>query len=99
MFTAAVVRAQPVVPLLLVTLRLKPPEKNPQLTPAAFSRSPIFFPPMLTFALADEHTSLAGSSSPISVYPLCPSATPPDAAPAVYVATPFVWPATRFSAP
>ena len=42
-----VVRSQPVVPLELVTPRLNPPWNQPQVTPAALSRSPMFLPDML----------------------------------------------------
>ena len=39
-----VLRLQPVVPLGLVTPRSKPCVKKPQVTPAAFSRSPMLVP-------------------------------------------------------
>jgi hypothetical protein len=51
----------------LVTERLKPPSKKPQVTPPVFSRSPMFLPDMLKLALVEEQTSPPGSASLMSV--------------------------------
>ena len=50
-----VLRAQPVVPLELVSARLKPPMKPPQLICAALSRSPMFLPDIKTVLVVLEH--------------------------------------------
>ena len=63
---AGLARPQPVVPFAMVALRSNPPMKVPQLTPLAFSRSPILGPPSCTVVPA-EQTSPAGSRSPTSV--------------------------------
>jgi len=67
-------RLQPVVPLLLMVCRLKPPTNEPQGMLAALSRSPMFLAVEET-AVPGEHTSKVGSTSPISVMPPCPSAS------------------------
>ncbi len=61
-------RWQPVVPLGLVMVRSKPPSKKPQLTPAVFSRSPMFLPPIWkTSPVVVEQTSPSGSASLMTV--------------------------------
>src|SRR5215469_9830722 len=57
---------QTVVPLGPGAIGRNPPSKKPQVTPAAFSRSPMFFPPM-AIVEPEEQTSNIGSASPVLV--------------------------------
>src|SRR5690349_526964 len=71
----------------------KPPWNQPQLTPLALSRSPMFWPLIvMLLGLGDEQSSSAGFGSPITV----PLATPPGTDDGV---APWLWPAIRLSAP
>src|SRR5512135_1955667 len=94
-------RRQPVLESGLVTVRSKPPMNEPQLTPLALSRSPMFLPPSWTVA-PTEHTSPVGSRSPTSVpvpsWPTGPLlATTLDEVPDRVAGQ--VLPATRFNTP
>src|SRR6202042_3435274 len=71
---------QPVEPLLLIVCRLKPPTNDPQGISAAFKRSPMFLPVSWVAINVLEQVSKAGSISPISVKPPCPSGTAAPAA-------------------
>src|SRR5689334_18282902 len=68
-------RLQPVVPLLLMVCRLKPPTNEPQGMLAALSRSPMFLPFEWPCEVVLEHTSPVGSISPIKEKPPWPSAS------------------------
>src|SRR5690349_7480329 len=77
-------RLQPVVPLLLMVCRLKPPTNEPQGILAALNRSPMFLPVKWPCEVVLEHTSPVGSISPINEKPPWPSATTlPPIAPVV----------------
>src|SRR5579864_2970119 len=93
-------RLQPVDPLGLTVLRLNPPMKDPQVTPAAVRRSPMFLLPIVPWArVGDEHTSPMGSASPIIVNE--PSLPPLTSSPVPFIVamTPLVCPETRLSTP
>src|ERR1700712_3751155 len=62
-----VLRWQPVLPLLLMVCRLKPPTNEPQGILPALSRSPMFLAVIWTWTDGLEQTSPAGSISPMSV--------------------------------
>src|SRR5258708_40125112 len=71
----------------------KPPWNQPQLTPFAFSRSPMFLPLTETVSRV-EHLSKAGCGSPITD----PATMSPAKKPTTLVA-PEVWPENRLRAP
>src|SRR5260370_38353688 len=83
---------QPVVPLRFWTVRSKPPMNDPQVTPAALSKSPTFCPFMLTTAPL-EQTSPNGSGPLITVNePAPPSTTAKPAAAATSSIAPSTCP-------
>src|SRR6202034_128607 len=90
-------RLHPVLPSGFTICRLNPPANQPQVMPAALSRSPIFCPPICAVPLP-EQTSPYGSGSPITVYPPFPSPTKLPVPP-VWFTTPLVWPEIRLIAP
>src|ERR1700741_5114975 len=90
-------RLQPVVPFAFVAVRLKPPMNEPQVRFAPLSRSPMFLPVIVTVLVVLEQTSKAGSVSPISVRPPCPSAMDEEL-PTMFFA-PLFWPEITSIAP
>src|ERR1700691_1366460 len=91
-------RAQPVVPLLLMVCRLKPPTKEPQGMLAVLSRSPMFLAFDEVVVVLLDHRSPVGSTSPIKVKPPVPAGgscllVPPPGT------KPLVWPANILIAP
>src|SRR5260370_32021469 len=91
---------QPVVAYDFTTDSAKPPMNEPQVTPAALNRSPMFLLPMVTWLRVGlEQTSPIGSGSPVTVSE--PSLPPITSSPVPLrlAVTPFVCPETRFINP
>src|SRR5215469_2461676 len=91
--TLAVLAPHTALPLLFTEVGRKPPWNQPQLTPLAFRRSPMFRPLTVTlFGFGEEQSSNAGFGSPM----ITPFTTPPGTDRGV---APLVRPAMRLSAP
>src|ERR1700679_4163396 len=91
-------RAQPVVPLLLMVCRLKPPTKEPQGILAALSKSPMFLAFDEAVVVVLEHRSPVGSTSAIKLKPPVPSGSSLLLVP-TQGTKPLVWPANMLIAP
>src|SRR5258708_40373858 len=93
-------RLQPVVPFAFTTVRSKPPMNDPQVTPAALNRSPMFLLPMVTWLRVGlVQAPPIGAGSPVRVIE---ASLPPITASTVPLGdadTPFAVPARRLINP
>src|SRR6185312_3897904 len=78
------------LPLPSTPVGRKPPSNQPHVRCLALSRSPTFWPDIVTVPLAQSSSAVDGSGSPITV---------PFSTPLAATVAPCVWPLTRSSAP